>query len=222
MKIGKTNSIRFWQNANQVYNASIPDFMQQEMFFQPWKPTDTCCIQLVDEGIKGYLLEIVQNNAIIASIPFNRYSIAGKYVYQLSFIIGDYVSSGDFRFQLVISQIAIMGSLIDGDTVFGNLTSSGVLIQITGSVIDGDLTSGNIETNLFNEGLFGLSPVPCIYTYTLYWDYNQPWGTGVTMYTDPTLSTVLSSSYTKIAKSDIGEIYNISNGVVGVSTNIFC
>lgn len=214
------SAIRFWLNGELVYNQSIKDYLKQEHFTQKWKPNDNIVVQITDD-LRGYFLQILKNDLVVATLTFNRYAYVDKYVYSLSFKPGDYLT-GKFTLRIITNEISITGSITDGDLVTGNLSFSYIVFSITGDVTDGDTATGNLQNNLFSEGVFGLSPTPCLYEHTLYWAYGVPWGTGVTMYLDPALTDVVPASYTRIVKSDDGEWYELNTGVVGSGLDIYC
>ncbi|GIV35403.1 MAG: hypothetical protein KatS3mg031_2938 [Chitinophagales bacterium] len=217
MKLSKLNPVRFFVNGKQV-----PEHIKDGSYAQPFKNTDIIQVQLADEDIRGYFLEIVKNGIVIQQLPFTRYPYGNIYVYHVGFQPITYGLTGIFNLRIVTEDFTLNGLLQDSDDISGQLSTTVQNFSITGSITENDDITGNITVPQYSEGIFGLSPSPCLYLYTLYWQYNTAWGTGVTMYTNPELTNILSSDFTTITKADIGEIYNISNGVVGTTTGSFC
>jgi hypothetical protein len=224
MRLSNGTPVQFWLNGQETFNEKVVPGVQQTNFNQIFRPDDNVVIQFTDTLLFGYQLNILDMNGdILQTLPFTITPIEDNYVYSLSFTFDDYSITG-----LVTLTISYFVYQLSGGV-------NGLLGVVSGTALNTEtfLLSGGVD-GLIGEGsgniiqpesdLFGLGETPsgaCSLSTILYYTRGATWGTGVTMYVDPALTTPVTGwDYINLT----GEVYNLNSGtgVVGTTTDVFC
>ena len=234
MVISKASPIKFWTTGN-TYNQGIDSVagVMAAIWNQKWNKDDQIQLQFYDEAEKDYRLRCYdEDDVLIDELTFTRELVNGVYIYSLSFNFEDDFSVTDQVVNLkiydtyydVTGAITDLIETVDGDAVF---VDESLLNNVSGDIndlietVDGDVV--NSQTALFGYALPAQNESDaCTLPNTpLYWAAGVTFAPGITLYSDPGLSTAFTG---KSYISKAGVIYSINSGtgVVGAATGNLC
>ncbi len=236
MIISDSLPIQFWITGTQTFNEEVLcGLMKQDCFCQPVECDDEITIQFINETEFELpeipKLVIGQDGSDLAYLDFTHDEVNGEHVYSVTFSFSEYLSPcTDIQVSLRISIFTLedlSGDISDlMETVSGEITNTDAT-YLSGDITDlMETTEGEMMQSqgyLFGHTLsggdeFDSCDLPFM---TLYWDKNDTFNTGITLYTDPALTTPYTGSDYVSKDGDIWNI-NSANGIVGMPTGNSC
>jgi hypothetical protein len=224
-KVSDALPIKLWLAGEPVFNDQEHPGVGNHLFVQKYPADKPLTIQLTDEAIKGYVVKIIESPTQVHYVPMVRELKGDQWVYHAEFTFQSLgITNKCVQIQIVDIFYEVSGALNDDDDqISGSILNTLIVFNVSGTLTDDNDSIGGVMTwNNFNSAFFGLNPSPCVYSFELFWQADQQWGTGVVMYWDAGL-TIPVTGYNTIVPSWSGEHFNLSpTGVVGTSKNIYC